>query len=39
MTALLRFFGWKPRLFPPSDIRAQRPGSLFRRCIETWIAP
>jgi hypothetical protein len=38
MLAFLRLFGWRPRFFPPSGIRAQRPGTLFRRCIETWIA-
>lgn len=38
MTALLRFFGWRPRFFPPSDINPQRSGSLFKRCIEVWIS-
>ena len=39
MLTVLRFFGWRPRLFPPSGINPQRSGSLFRRCIETWICP
>lgn len=35
---LMRLFGYRRRFFPPSDIHRQEEGTLFRRCISTWIA-
>jgi hypothetical protein len=37
MNWLIRMFGFRRRMLPPTGIRPQEPGSLLCRCAHVWL--